>query len=410
VVKPEQGDQYCPAPDSFDFPCTVTCPHFRVAHRGVDTIFERIGIALSLEERLSMISPRIRRLAENIRPLFGDQAAQSLSGFWAALPKAAGSLGRLEYAAKHVALVRETTLPAADRLGLYVFCGDHGICAEPVGAEGSAATRRELVSFLRGDLPAAALAREYGIDRIVVDCGLSGEPEQATQIYRACDGALNFAVTAALNDEQLNAALEVGASLASEAARRYDFVAISQLGSGGRVSASAVLGAVTGRTPDQVTFVDDLGDAELVAARRNTVQLALARHQLDTLSPLSAVRCLGGAELAAMTGFILAAAGERLPVFADGFCAAVAALIARSIAPDSLDVVLFPGCSTDAAWLNALATLDVMPLLQVEATEGAGFHAVLAMHLVAGILKCGRILAAGVVARRADEPETGPRP
>ena len=354
-----------------------------------------------------MISARIRQLAEEIRPLFDDQAAKSLADFWTALPKAAGSLGRLEYAAKHVAMVRETTLPAADRLGLYVFCGDHGICAERVGAEGAEATHHELLNFLRGDAPAAALAREYGIDRIVVDCGLTGEPEQGTHVFRTCDGALNFAVTAALSEDQLNAAMEVGATLASEAARRHDFVAISQLGSGGVVGASAVLGAITGCSATQVTFVDDVPDGEIVASRRNTVQLAIARHQLDAISPLSALRFLGGAEIAAMTGFILAAAWERLPVFADGFCAAVAALVARSVAPDSLDVVLFPGCSTDPAWASALETLDVVPLLQLEATEGAGFHAVLAMHLVAGILKCGRLLAAGVVARRVDEPEKG---
>ena len=348
-----------------------------------------------------MISARIRELTEGIRPLFDDQAAQLLAEFWAALPKATGSLGRLEYAAKHVALVRETMLPAADRLGLYVFCGDHGICAEPVGAEGVEATRRDVLNFLRCDLPAAVLAREYSIDRIVVDCGLSGEPEQGTHVYRVCEGALDFTVTAALSEAQLNAAMEVGAALAAEAARRHDFVAISQLGSGGSVSASAVLGAITGRSTTDITFVDDLGDAELIAARRNTIQFALARHQLDTVSPLSALRFLGGAELAAMTGFILAAAWERLPVFADGFCTAVATLIARSIAPDSVDVVLFPGCSTDAAWLTALETLGVVPLLQMEATEGAGFHGVLAMHMVAGILKCGRVLTAGVVARRA---------
>ncbi len=348
-----------------------------------------------------MISARIRELAEGIRPLFDDQAAQSLAEFWGSLPKASGSLGRLEYAAKHVALVRETMLPASDRLGLYVFCGDHGICAEPGGAEGPEATRRELLNFLRGELPAAVIAREFGIDRIVVDCGLSGEPEQGTHVYRVCEGALNFAVTAALTEDQVNAALDVGASLAAEAAQRHDFVAITQLGSGGGISASAVLGALTGRSATDVTFVDDLRDGEQVAARRNTIQRALARHQLDTVAPLSALRVLGSAELAAMTGFILAAAFERLPVFADDFTAAVAALLARSIAPDSLDVVVFPGCSSDPAWLKVLETLAVVPLLQLDATEGAGFHSAVAMHLVASVLKCGRLLAAGVVARRA---------
>jgi|GEM_PF-1791571 len=354
-----------------------------------------------------MISPRIRELADQIRPLFDDQAANALAGFWAELPKTAPlSMGRLEFAARHVAMVRETTLPAADRLGLYVFCGDNGICAENVGAEGPEGTRRELVDFLRGDAPAAVLAREYGIDRVVVDCGLSGEPEQGTHVYRACDGALNFAVNTALTEEQLNTALELGVTLASEAVRRHDFVGIAQLGSGGNVAASAIFGALTGRDAAAVTYADDVADAEAVAARRNTVQLAVAHHQLDVLSPLAALRCFGGAELATMTGFILGAACEHLPVFADGFCAAVAALVARSVAADSLDAVLFPGCSVDPAWRGVLDTLDVVPLLQLEATEGAGYHAVLAMHLVAGTLKCGRLLAAGVVARRADEEST----
>ena len=44
-----------------------------------DAKFETIGIAPSLEDGLLMISSRIRELAENIRPLFDDQAAQSLA-------------------------------------------------------------------------------------------------------------------------------------------------------------------------------------------------------------------------------------------------------------------------------------------------------------------------------------------
>lgn len=340
-----------------------------------------------------MISPRIRELAADIQPLFNDQAAQTLNDFWASIPTLPGGFGRLEDFAKHVAMVRNETLPASSRLGLYVFCAEHAIAAEPVGAEGPTGTRRDLANFLRGASPASILAREFGIERLVVDCGLSGEAEQGTHVYRVCEGALNFAVGAALTEDQLNSALEIGASLADDAARRFDCVAIAQLGSGGSVAASAVLGALTGRPPIEITYLDDILDQDSIALRRNTVNQGGVRHQLDAVSPLAAVRCFGGVDLAVMAGFLLAAASLRLPVFADGFCGAVAALVARSVAPDALDAVLFPGCSNDPAWLTALETLGVTPLLQFEASEGAGFHAVLALHLVAGILDTARLLA-----------------
>ncbi|MGO9241061.1 MAG: nicotinate-nucleotide--dimethylbenzimidazole phosphoribosyltransferase [Bryobacteraceae bacterium] len=355
-----------------------------------------------------MISPRIRELADSIQPLFNDQAAQALNDFWASIPTLPGGFGRLEDFAKHVAMVRNETLPACSRLGLYLICAEHAVAAAPVGAEGPAGTRRDLANFLRGASPASILARQFGIDRLVVDCGLTGEAEQGTHVYRVCDGALDFTIGAALTEDQLNTALDLGASLADDAARRFDCVAIAQLGSGSSVAASAVLGALTGRPAIETTYLDDILDPDSIAPRRNAVSQGAIRHQLDAISPLAAVRCFGGLDLAVMAGFLLAAANARLPVFADGFCGAVAALVSRSVAPDSLDAVLFPGCSNDPAWLIALETLAVTPLLQFEASEGAGFHAVLALHLVSSILNTARLLAPAPV--DADAGAAAPSP
>jgi len=340
-----------------------------------------------------MISPRIRELADAIQPHFSEEAAQALNEFWTSLPTLPGSFGRLEDFAKHVAMVRNETLPSIDRLGLYVFCAEHAIAAQPVGAEGAAGTRRDVSSFLRGSAPAACLAREYGIERLVIDCGLIGDAEQGSYVYRVCEGALDFAIGAALTEDQLNTALETGASLAGDAAQRFDCVAIAQIGSGGTIAASAILGTLTGRPAVETTYLDDLVDQNRLATRRAAVQQGQARHQSEAVTPLETLRCFGGVDVAVMTGFILGAANARLPVFADGFCAAIAALVARSLAPDSLDTVLFPGCSNDPAWIAALETLGVTPLLQIEATEPAGFHAALALHLVSGILKTTRLLA-----------------
>jgi len=351
-----------------------------------------------------MISPRIRELADSIQPLFSDQAAQDLNQFWASIPTAPGSLGRLEDFAKHVAMVRGETLPSLARQGLYVFAAEHAIAVPALGTDGAAATRRDTSFFLRGLTPASYSARAWGIERLLIDVGLSGDSEQGSYVYRVCEGALDFTVGAALTEDQLNSALELGASLAEDAARRFDCVAVAQLGSGSTIAASAVLGTLTGRPALEITSLDDITSQDAIPERRNAVQQGIARHQLDAISPLAALRCFGGADLAAMTGFLLGAANSHLPVFADGFCGAVASLVARSVAPDCLDAVLFPGCSGDSAWSVALETLAVTPLLQLEVTESAGFHAVLALHLVSEVLDNARLLAAEIPAPSEEQP------
>ena len=54
---------------------------------------------------------------------------------------------------------------------------------------------------------------------------------------------------------------------------------------------------------------------------------------------------------------------------------------------------------------SCLETLGVTPLLQLEVTEGAGFQAVLALHLVSSILKSARLLAPGFVEAGAGNPD-----
>jgi nicotinate-nucleotide--dimethylbenzimidazole phosphoribosyltransferase len=197
--------------------------------------------------------------------------------------------------------------------------------------------------------------------------------------------------------------VEAGISLAEEASKRFDVVAISQIGFGAATGASALLSTLLHRSAAEATFCDDLDSMEAATARRKTVQLALLRNQTEALSAPRMLSFYCGADIAAMTGFLLASALFRLPVFVDGFCASAAALVARAIAPDSLDAMLFPGCSNDPAWILALQALEVTPLLRIDATESAGLHAVLAMRMVGDALKVARTLAVSVLSRRGEQ-------
>jgi len=112
-------------------------------------------------------------------------------------------------------MVRNETLPASDRLGLYVFCAEHAIAAERSASREPSGTRRR-----SGQFSARRLARVNSRppvrhrtpgDRLRP----RGEPEQGhPRLSRLRRARSIFALGSALTEDQLNTALEIGVSLA----------------------------------------------------------------------------------------------------------------------------------------------------------------------------------------------------
>ena len=104
--------------------------------------------------------------------------------------------------------------------------------------------------------------------------------------------------------------------------------------------------------------------------------------------PINALRRLGGRELAAIAGAVVAARQLGVPVLLDGFVctAAVAALhVAR---PGALDHCVAAHVSAEAAHRRLLATLGLAPLLDLGMRLGEASGAALAVPLLRGALAC----------------------
>jgi nicotinate-nucleotide--dimethylbenzimidazole phosphoribosyltransferase len=112
------------------------------------------------------------------------------------------------------------------------------------------------------------------------------------------------------------------------------------------------------------------------------LRTAINLHQAEAINPFGVLRTLGGADIAAMTGFILGAATRRLPVIMDGFTAGAAALAARALAPDSLDALIFPHADPSRPHLYMLRFLSVEPLLDLRIHEEEGFGAALGLEML----------------------------
>lgn len=329
-----------------------------------------------------MISPAIRQTLDRIVPLLDRNIATAILERWDSLPLPQSALGRLEDLVLHYGIVRGTASPALHRKGLYLFCGDQGVVEEGVTGGLADATARDVGQFVRGGAPGAILCRQYGIDPVLINIGLAGAHPPGGLDVRCAAGSANMTKVPALTPEQTTRAIETGIALAAEAAARFDVAGLACISAGAPVAAAAVFSALSARdateTAARPRSLPDAAWHRTVAA----IRTALARHSAETVTPIGALRCLGGAELAAMTGFLLGAAAHRLPVVLDGFPEGVAALLARTFHADTLDAAIFAQHTGDTAHGLLLGTLGVEPHLGLGLNGSPACGAALAIHLL----------------------------
>lgn len=334
-----------------------------------------------------MISQALRETVDRIRPLLDRTITTAVLSRWDELPLPQAALGRLEDLVLHYATVRGSAAPALQRKGLYVFCADQGVVEEGVTGGLGEATARDALQFVRGGAPGAILCRQYAIDPILVNVGLAGPHPPGGLNVRCVEGAANITRAPALTAAQTAQALDTGLALAAEAARRFDAVGLASIGAGSSTAAAAVFSALSardaGETAERPRALPDAAWRRKLAA----IRTALARHASDLVTPVGALRAVGGPELAAMTGFLLGAAAHRLPVVADAYNEGVAALLARCLHPDSLDAVIFSQHTGDPAHGLLLATLGVEPHLGLGLAGAPGCGAALVIHLLETALR-----------------------
>jgi nicotinate-nucleotide--dimethylbenzimidazole phosphoribosyltransferase len=301
------------------------------------------------------------------------------------LTKPPGSLGRLEEIANRCAAIRESLAPTAARPRIVIFAADHGVCAEGVSAYPQEVTAQMVANYLRGGAAINALARVGDIELKVVDIGVAAAIGALDGLIgrRVAAGTRNFCVEPAMTEAEMHAALETGIQLAAEAAGEgCDLLGFGEMGIGNTTAASAIAAALTSLPVEKVvgrgTGVDDEG----LARKRRAIERGLALHAPLLRSPLGILQCVGGLEIAAMCGFCLGAAAQRLPVVMDGFIATAAAALALRLCPAAAGYLFAAHRSVEPGHASLLASIGQEPLLDLGMRLGEGTGAALAMGIV----------------------------
>jgi len=304
------------------------------------------------------------------------------------LTKPIGSLGQLEAIAAQMYTVFSGNLPSPLQRGAYVFAADHGVTEEGVSAYPREVTTQMVRNFLAGGAAINVLAHVHHAELTVVDVGVDGDFEDAPGLHRAKvrRGSRNMLREPAMTHEELSAALDVGIRLAQGAREKgQHLVAVGEMGIGNTTAASAIAAVLTKEPIDKIT---GLGTGLDAAGRNRKVEViaqSLHRHFgaiAEQPEPLEVLRCVGGLEIAAMTGFILGAAANGVAVICDGVISTAAAAVAYAIAPE-VGGYLFAGhCSEEPGHRHLLRSIGLIPIFNLNLRLGEGTGAVLAMPVI----------------------------
>jgi nicotinate-nucleotide--dimethylbenzimidazole phosphoribosyltransferase len=301
------------------------------------------------------------------------------------LTKPTGALGRLEALAIELAGLQHTERPRAASAPITVFAGDHGIVAQDVSAYPQAVTIAMMANFCAGAAAISVLARELGSRLEIVDAGtLADEPMSGVITDKPRRGTRDFSIEAALEPAELAFAFDCGKRTVARAAEgKPDLLILGEMGIGNTTSAAAIAAALLRIKAEAIAGHGTGIDAAGRAHKARVIDAALARHGLaaDT-SPEGVLCAVGGLEIAAISGAIIAAAQNRIPLLIDGFIVSVAALAAVRLNPSCRPYLIFSHRSAEQGHRIVLDALEARPLLDLDLRLGEGSGAALALPLV----------------------------
>jgi nicotinate-nucleotide--dimethylbenzimidazole phosphoribosyltransferase len=290
----------------------------------------------------------------------------------AQLTKPAGSLGRLEEIAEWMAGWQASARPHVDNPLVAVFAGNHGVVAQGVSAYPPSVTQAMVANFQAGGAAINQICKTFDISLKVYELALEAPTGDITQEpaldEKACAATMAFGMEA----------------LAAEP----DLLVLGEMGIGNTTPAAAIFHALYGGEAEEWVGrgagVDDKG----LERKADAVRAAVARHKAHLADPLEILARLGGREIAAIAGAILAARLRRTPVLLDGFVVSSAAAVLHALDDAALDHCLAAHVSAERAHRHALKLIGKTPILDLGMRLGEGSGAALAVAVVKAAIAC----------------------
>ncbi len=278
------------------------------------------------------------------------------------LTKPPGSLGRLEELAVWLCAWQSRERPQLEKIQALVFAGNHGVTAQGVSAYPAEVTAQMVNNFKQGGAAINQLCKTVGAKLEVIALELDTP-------------TADFTIEPALDESAFLKCFNAGSSAVDS---NSDCLIVGEMGIGNTTVAAAVCFGLFGGVPaDWVgrgTGVDDAG----LKLKADVLQQGQNRHKDVLKDPLEVLRCLGGRELAAIAGAVLAARQARIPVMLDGYISTAAAAPLEVLMAGGLDHCVVGHRSSEPGHDRLLQRLNKLPLLDLNMRLGEGSGAAVA--------------------------------
>ncbi|MCS0501294.1 nicotinate-nucleotide--dimethylbenzimidazole phosphoribosyltransferase [Ancylobacter mangrovi] len=302
------------------------------------------------------------------------------------LVKPPGALGRLEAIAIDIAGWQGRAIPVVNRPTVAVFAATHGVASRGVSPYPPEVTKQMVATFTAGKAAVNQICGVFGAGLRVFDLALDlPSPD--------------IVVEDALTEAECAATMAFGMeALAGEP----DLLCLGEMGIGNTTVAAAIFHGLYGGQAEEWVGPGTGSTGETLARKVEAVRAAVARASGHLDDPLEVLRKLGGREVAAMAGAILAARMQRVPVVLDGYVVTAAAAVLRAMDEHALDHCFAGHVSAEPAHRRVLERLGLEPLLDLGMRLGEGSGAALSIGVIKSALACHSGMATFAEAGVAD--------
>lgn len=282
------------------------------------------------------------------------------------LTKPSGSLGRLEALGEWLSRWQGRHPPSLGNPRVQVFAGNHGVAARGVSAYPAAVTRQMVANFEAGGAAINQLCQAFrigfAVDALALDRPTADFTKEPAMTEPECVDAIVFGMGAVTDG--------------------IDVLCLGEMGIGNTTAAAALCHGLYGDDAGDWTGAGTGVTGEALTRKTGIVAEAVAMHRDSLADPLEALRRLGGRELAAIAGAVLAARFRRVPVLLDGYATTAAAAVMEAAGAGALDHCEVGHVSAEPGHRRLLGRLGKAPLLDLGMRLGEATGAVLAVSLL----------------------------
>ena len=313
-------------------------------------------------------------IIEALKTLPGPDAEAAEA--WAArdkqLTKPPGSLGRLEEISLWLSEWQGRHPPSLGAAKAQVFAGNHGIAARGVSAYPAEVTGQMVANFEAGGAAINQLCQAFGVGFAIDALALERPTEDFTQ-------------APAMTEAECVDAFVFGMGAVTDG---IDVLCLGEMGIGNTTAAAALTLALYDGDAAEWTGAGTGVSGKTLATKTRIVNEAVEFHRSRLGEPMQALCCLGGREMAAIAGAVLAARYRRVPVLLDGYVATAAAAVLDAQHPGALDHCQVGHVSAEPGHRRLLHRLGKTAFLDLDMRLGEATGAVLAVGILRAAVAC----------------------